>query len=135
MSRLLIYVWLAGDHQISGTSKLECCGLTFIYRGFGDVPDTSSLDDVSNYKLLDGLVLRDTSGAVGASDWLDMASALLGSSIVSPFRGLFDYDWVVEADLSQFELGLFDKLWSNQDAKESKQFDTYHCVDRFSLEL
>lgn len=59
------------------------CSHTFVDRCFCDVSDTSGFDYVPNDELLDGLVLWDTTGAVGASNWLDVASALLCSSIVS----------------------------------------------------
>merc|ERR1712212_825028 len=46
----------------------------------GDVPDSSSLNNVPNDKLPDCLVLGDTLGAVGAADVLDVAPAVLVAS-------------------------------------------------------
>jgi hypothetical protein len=42
--------------------------------------DGGGLDHVTDGESLDRLVLRSASGAVGASDWLDVATALLVTS-------------------------------------------------------
>lgn len=46
--------------------------------------DTTTLTTVSAFCLLDGLVLADAAGAVGAADGLGMAAALLGQTVVPP---------------------------------------------------
>ena len=46
-----------------------------------------SLYDVPNDELLNGLVLRHAAGAVSAANWLHMAAALFGTTVVSPFFG------------------------------------------------
>ena len=51
--------------------------------GLRDVPDSRSLHDVPDHELLDGLVLGAGLGAVGAPDELDMAPAMLVTSIVT----------------------------------------------------
>lgn len=56
--------------------------------GFSDVPDSCSLHYVPDHKLLDGLILRDAAGTVGAADGLHMPTALLGATVVPPFLGL-----------------------------------------------
>jgi len=50
-----------------------------------DVSDGCGFDDVTDHKFLDRLVLRGASSTVGASDRLDVSSALLGSSVVATF--------------------------------------------------
>merc|ERR1740129_1554666 len=54
--------------------------------GLRDIPNGSSLHDVPDHKLPDRLVLRDTLGAVGATDVLDVAPAVLVTSVVPPLR-------------------------------------------------
>lgn len=50
-------------------------------RGFGDVSDGGGFNHVSDRHSLDGLVLRDASGAVDTSDWLDVSSTALVSTV------------------------------------------------------
>merc|ERR1719444_607417 len=57
-----------------------------VHAGVGDVPHGRGLYDVPDHKLLDGLVLGAGLGAVGAADELDMATAVLVTSSVPPFR-------------------------------------------------
>jgi hypothetical protein len=62
--------------------------LTGIARGLVDVTNSSSLDDVADHKLLDGLVLGHAAGAVGASHGVYVAPAVLGASSVASFARL-----------------------------------------------
>jgi hypothetical protein len=62
--------------------------LTIEHTGLCDVPHSSSLDNVSDDKLLDGLVLGNTPGTVGAADGLDMSTSLLGTAIVPSLLSL-----------------------------------------------
>ena len=50
----------------------------------GDVPHSSSFDNVPDHELPDRLVLGDALGAVGAADILDVAPAVLVASVVPP---------------------------------------------------
>ena len=52
-------------------------------RGLGQVSDGGGLDNVSDGHSLDSLVLRNTLGTVDTSDWLDVTSALLVSTVGS----------------------------------------------------
>lgn len=52
------------------------------------VSDSGGLDNVTDNKFLDRLVLWDASSAIGATDRLDMTTAMLGASSVSTFAGL-----------------------------------------------
>lgn len=56
--------------------------------GLRDVPDGCGLHDVPDDELLDGFVLGDAAGAVGAADGLDVAAALLGPTVVPPLLPL-----------------------------------------------
>lgn len=55
-------------------------------RGVRDISNGSRFDHVSDCESLDGLVLRDTSGAVGASNWLGMTTSVLVSPVVSSLQ-------------------------------------------------
>lgn len=52
-----------------------------VHRGLRQVSNGSSLNHVSDGDSLDGLVLRNTSSTVQTSDWLDVASTLLVSTV------------------------------------------------------
>lgn len=52
------------------------------------VPHGSSLNNITNDKLLDGLVLRNTASTIGTADWIYMATTMFGTSTVSTFAGL-----------------------------------------------
>lgn len=54
---------------------------------FRYVPDCSGFYNVPNNKLLNGLILGHAPGAVRAANWLHMAAALFGTTVVSPFFG------------------------------------------------
>lgn len=54
-----------------------------VHRSFRQVSNGSGLNHVSDGHSLDGLVLRNTSSAVQASDWLDVTSTLLVSTVGS----------------------------------------------------
>jgi hypothetical protein len=61
--------------------------LTLVDRSIADVTDSSRLDHVANGESLDGLVLGDRAGAVGASHKRDVSTAVLvASSVSSLFR-------------------------------------------------
>lgn len=62
--------------------------LTGVDACHGDVTNSSCFDDVSDDELLDGLILRNASGAVGASDSLHMSSVVLAASSITAFLGL-----------------------------------------------
>lgn len=78
-----------------------------VHRGLGQVSDGSGLNHVSDGDSLDGLVLWHTSGTVQTSDWLDVTSALLvstvGSSLLWHVAGVSTLDggldWWIEGDL------------------------------------
>ena len=61
-----------------------------VHAGVGDVSHGGSLHDVPDDELLDGLVLGAGLGAVGAPDELDMATAMLVTSIVSTLGSHLD---------------------------------------------
>jgi len=50
----------------------------------------SSFNNVTNDKLLDSLILGYTSSTVGAANWIDMSTSVLGASVVSAFLGLLN---------------------------------------------
>jgi len=58
-------------------------------RGIGDITNGSRLNHVTDGESLDGLILGGTSGAVGATNGLDVATALLVTSVGS---SLLDHD-------------------------------------------
>ena len=55
--------------------------------GIGDISHGSSLHNVPDDELLDGLVLGAGLGAVGAADELDVAAAVLVAASIPPLRG------------------------------------------------
>ena len=57
-------------------------GITSVDAVVGDIPDGSSLDNVPDDKLADGLVLGASLGAVGAPDGLDVPTVVLVASVV-----------------------------------------------------
>jgi len=62
--------------------------IRLVDRCISNVSDSCRLDNVSDNKLLDGLVFGDTSGTVRTSNILHVSSAMFRSSIVSSLRGL-----------------------------------------------
>lgn len=62
--------------------------LTRVDAGFSDIPDSSSLNNVADDELLDGLVLGNTTSAVGAANGIGVAAAVFGSSVIAAFAGL-----------------------------------------------
>ena len=64
-----------------------------VHAGVGDVPDSGGLHDVPDYELLDGLVLGDALGTVGASHELDVTTSMFVTSIVTTFGS---HLWKVE---------------------------------------
>jgi len=61
-------------------------------RRVGDISNGGSLDDVTDHELLDRLVLGGAPSAIGASDGLDVSSALLGPSVVATFLSHFAFE-------------------------------------------
>jgi len=57
--------------------------------GVGNITNSGRFDHVSDGESLDSLVLGCASGAVGASDWFDVATAFLVASVG---RALLDHD-------------------------------------------
>lgn len=53
--------------------------------GLSDVPDSGSLNNVADHKLLDGLVLGHAAGTVGATHNVDILASVLGASVVWAF--------------------------------------------------
>lgn len=70
------------------TCICKLVSLTIIYTSLRDISDSSSLHNISYYKLLDGLILRDTPSTVCATDILGMTTPFLASSVITPFRSL-----------------------------------------------
>lgn len=62
--------------------------LTVEDAGLRDVSHGCCLHDIPDHKLLDGLVLGDTTGTVGAADGLHVPTALLSTTVVPPLLGL-----------------------------------------------
>jgi len=60
-----------------------------IDRCIGDISDGGCFDDVTDHKLLNRLIFRGAPRAIGASDGLDVSSALLRSSVVATFLSHF----------------------------------------------
>jgi len=58
-------------------------GILLVDRRIGDITDSGSLDNVAHDELLDGLVLRARSSAVGAANRPHVASALLVPSVIA----------------------------------------------------
>lgn len=78
------------SHQKWAVAKDEgrCLKPTVKDTGLRDVSHSCCLHYVPDDKLLDGLVLGDTTGTVGAADGLHVAAALLGTTVIPPFLGL-----------------------------------------------
>ena len=55
-----------------------------VHTGIGDVSDGGSLHNVPDDKLLDGLVLGASLGAVGAPHKLDMTTSVLVTPVIPP---------------------------------------------------
>jgi len=60
-----------------------------VNAGLRDIPHSGTLDHVPHGKPLDGLVLRGAPRAIRASDELDMATAVLVTTIISSFLSHF----------------------------------------------
>lgn len=74
------------DRQHDTENKANA--LTVKDTGLWDVSHGRRLHDVPDDELLDGLVLGDTAGTVGAADGLHMPTALLGTTVIPPLLGL-----------------------------------------------
>ena len=55
-------------------------------RSFLDISLGGTIDKISDVESLDGLILTNTTVAVGATDSLDMATAFLGTTSVSSLK-------------------------------------------------
>jgi len=64
-------------------------GVHIVDGSVGDISDGRRFDDVADHELLNGFVLGSASRAVGASNWLNVSSALLGPSVVATFLSHF----------------------------------------------
>ena len=84
--------------------------------GLGDIPDGSSFNDVPNHKLADSFVLGTGFAAVGTTDVLDMATAVLGASIILPLLGHLEiYTPVRPAKIVDSYLTSLLKIWNNDE--------------------
>jgi hypothetical protein len=62
--------------------------LTFVDGSILKIADSSGLNHVANSEALDGLVLGDTASAVETANGLDVATAVLVTSVISSLGGL-----------------------------------------------
>lgn len=58
-------------------------GVLRVDRSLRQISDSGGFNHVSDGDSLDGLILRNTSGTVQTSDWLDVTSSLLVSTVGS----------------------------------------------------
>lgn len=122
---------------------------TFINTSVSDVTDCSSLYNIPNDKLLDGLVFWYTSSTVCATNELHMTTPLLASSIISSFRSLkkkiilwIHRSYFLLTDFSTFAKptisinnlhGIISDVMNF--LTESKIFDDFHCSLKENLEI
>lgn len=59
-----------------------------VHTSFSNVPDCSSLNYVTDNKLLDCLILRHATGTVGAAHWINVAATVLSTTPVSALTSL-----------------------------------------------
>lgn len=90
-----------------------------VHGSFRQVSDSSSFNHVSDGDSLDGLVLWHTSGTVQTSDWLDVASTLLVSTVGSSLLWHDCWDVSTEMEglncrflLSSSEFFSMDLVWA-----------------------
>jgi hypothetical protein len=62
--------------------------LTSVDASHSDISNSCSLNDVSDDKLLDGLILWNASSAIGAAYSLYMSTVVLAASSITTFLGL-----------------------------------------------
>lgn len=62
--------------------------LTAVHRSVGDIPNGSRFHDVADDELLDRLILRHATSAVGAADGFHMAAVVLAASSITPLLSL-----------------------------------------------
>lgn len=62
--------------------------LTFIHTSISNISNGSSLNNVSDHKLLNGLILRYTPSTVGAADKFDVSTSMFGTPTISPLLSL-----------------------------------------------
>lgn len=70
------------------TRLLDTDRLTSIDTGNSDVTNSGGFHDVTDDKLLDCLVFRHTSSAVGATYSLHVSTVMLAASSITTFLGL-----------------------------------------------
>ena len=66
---------------------------TIVYTSLCNISHSSSLHNVSDDKLLDGLVLGNTTSTIGAPNGLGVATDFLGASVIPPFLSL---KWIIK---------------------------------------
>lgn len=74
--------------QLEIFGKMHHPYTTCIHRSLIDILDSRSLHNVTDLELLDGLVFRNTSSTVGATDRLGVATSVLGPSVIPTLGGL-----------------------------------------------
>jgi hypothetical protein len=67
---------------------LQSLGITFIDGSILKITNSSRLNHVANSEALDGLVLGDAASAVETANRLDVATAVLVTSVISSLGGL-----------------------------------------------
>ena len=88
---VLTYLGMDGAAHAVGQLGIELRQLVLgVHAGVGDISHGSGLDDVPDDELLDSLILGAGLGTVGATNVLDMTTAVLGASIILPLFGHFD---------------------------------------------
>jgi len=65
-----------------------------VNTGFSDVPNSGSLNNVADDKLLDSLILSNTTGTVGAADSIGVSTSVLRSSVIAAFARHCHAVWV-----------------------------------------
>lgn len=63
---------------------------TDVHTGLADITDSGALHHVPHGESLDGLIFGHTTRAVRATDWIDMATALLVATVISSLFRLWD---------------------------------------------
>ena len=82
--------------------QLECLNLTRVNTGFSDVPNSGSLNNVADDKLLDSLILSNTTGTVGAADSIGVSTSVLRSSVIAAFARLYLKNFLVSINECHF---------------------------------
>ena len=80
--------WKIVNYCIATDQQLWVAILTCVHASLSDVSHSSSFHNVTNDKLLDGLILGNTTSTIGATDGTDVSATVLRASIVSAFASL-----------------------------------------------